>query len=87
MAGMPLGAANYFGLIVSVWIYAVFLNMFLSSIRPLWNRRLHPGGKFVLGAMCYLFISATANIAINIATGRSQASGFVCSGSGLQNRP
>ncbi|KAG9032195.1 hypothetical protein FRB95_001822, partial [Tulasnella sp. JGI-2019a] len=47
----------------------VFLNMFLSSIRPLWNRRLCPGGGFVLGAMCYLFISATANIAINIATG------------------
>ncbi|KAG9029854.1 hypothetical protein FRB95_004772, partial [Tulasnella sp. JGI-2019a] len=69
MADISLGAANFFGLLLSFWLYALFLKMFLTSIWPLWTRRHRPGGKFVVAVALCPFVTATSHIVISIAKG------------------
>ncbi|KAG8872241.1 hypothetical protein FRB97_007837 [Tulasnella sp. 331] len=65
MVDIPLDAAHFMGLIFSMGLYGIFLTMFSSSIRPLWNRRHR--GTFVLIITICLFITTTGNVAIFIA--------------------
>ncbi|KAG8987536.1 hypothetical protein FRB93_004492 [Tulasnella sp. JGI-2019a] len=69
MADISLDTANFFGLLLSVWLYGLFPRMFLTSIWPLWNRRHRPGGKFVVAVTLCLFVTATSHIVINVAEG------------------
>ncbi|KAG8991750.1 hypothetical protein FRB93_002596 [Tulasnella sp. JGI-2019a] len=67
MGDIPLDAANFFGILLSVWLYALFQRVFLASLWPLWRRRHVSGGRFVVAVTLCLFVTATSQIAINIA--------------------
>ncbi|KAG9020964.1 hypothetical protein FRB95_003140, partial [Tulasnella sp. JGI-2019a] len=67
MGDIPFDAANFFGILLSVWLYALFQRVFLTSLWPLWRRRHVPGGRFVVAVTLCLFVTATSQIAINIA--------------------
>ncbi|KAG9029856.1 hypothetical protein FRB95_004774 [Tulasnella sp. JGI-2019a] len=69
MADIPFDAAHFFGPLLSVWLYALFLSMFLSAIWPLWRRRHRPGGKFVVAVTLCLFVTATGLIVTTVAKG------------------
>ncbi|KAG8991737.1 hypothetical protein FRB93_002583 [Tulasnella sp. JGI-2019a] len=69
MADIPFDTAHFFGLVLSTWLYVIFLRMFLSSIWPLGDRRHQPGGKFVVATTSCLFVTATSHIVIGVAKG------------------
>ncbi|KAG8978927.1 hypothetical protein FRB94_012275 [Tulasnella sp. JGI-2019a] len=69
MADISLDTANFFGLLLSVWLYGLFLRMFLASIWPLWTRRHRSGGRFIVAVTLWLFVTATSHIVISVAKG------------------